>query len=330
MLPLNHMPGVMQTKDTMLNNQGLEQIKALGRADDPGALKEVAKQFESLFIQQMLKGMRAANAVFAEDSYFNSNEMQFHQDMMDQQMSLELSSGRGLGLAEALYQQLAQTYNNALSPATDKMQVTPLQEPVAYAPVNRIKDEQLRQESVDETPDNFDSPEDFIRQLTPYAKRAAALLNVQPGWLLAQAALETGWGRFVNRSASGESSFNLFNIKADHRWQGERVQVNTTEYEQGAPKQVSAEFRRYQNYAESFSDYVSFLQSNSRYEQALVSTADADQFAEALQSAGYATDPQYAEKIKRIVASDRFQAYMAGEFSTPELMPIASTGFGKE
>src|SRR5690606_35171159 len=163
-------------------------------------------------------------------------------------------------------------------------------------------------------------------QLTPYAKRAAALLNVQPGWLLAPAALETGWGRFVNRSASWESSFNLFNIKADHRWQGERVQVSTTEYEQGARKQVSAEFRRYQNYAESFSDYVSFLQSNSRYEQALVSTADANKFAEALQSAGYATDPQYAEKIKRIVASDRFQAYMAGELSAPELMPLASTG----
>jgi flagellar protein FlgJ len=304
MLPLNHLPASTQIKDSLFNNQGLEQVKALGRDDDPRALKEVAKQFESIFIQQMLKSMRSANAAFSEDSYFNSNEMQFHQDMMDQQMSLELSKNGGMGLAEALYRQLAQAYGDKSPEKSRPDEIQPLQDPVKYQPASSLKAE--RRQPLDARGE-FESPEDFIQQLMPYAKKAAALLNVQPGWLLAQAALETGWGQFVNRGSRGENSFNLFNIKADQRWQGERVKVNTTEYESGVARPVTAEFRRYQSYADSFSDYVNFLQSNSRYEKALASTDSAGEFLEALQSAGYATDPQYAEKIKRIMTSARLQ-----------------------
>src|SRR5690554_171745 len=115
MIPIDTSLPVQKIKDSVLDANSLNHIKAMGREQDPQALKEVARKFEALFVQQMLKSMRAANEVFAEDSYFNSNEMQFHQDMYDQQISLELTSGSGMGLADALYQQMLHAYGDKSS-----------------------------------------------------------------------------------------------------------------------------------------------------------------------------------------------------------------------
>jgi peptidoglycan hydrolase FlgJ len=146
-----------------------------------------------------------------------------------------------------------------------------------------------------------ESPEAFVRELWPHAERAGAALGVAPEVLLAQSALETGWGRHVIPRGDGSSSHNLFGIKADTRWNGDRVQVNTLEYVNGVPEQQRAAFRAYQSPAESFADYVDFLQRNPRYRGALAQGSDAEGYLRGLQSAGYATDPAYADKILDIL-----------------------------
>lgn len=323
MLPINTTLPSQQIKDSVLDANSLNNIKAMGRDHDPQALKEIAKKFEAIFVQQMLKNMRAANEVFAEDSYFSSSEMQFHQDMYDQQMSLELTSGHGLGLADALYKQMQMAYGG--DPAATKADViNALPESVRYN-MSRAPSLNAAHEHVGNpfahTPQHkqadvasvrasggknaiAQSPADFIETLRPFAEKAAAELNVGSDVLLAQAALETGWGRHVIHARGNENSFNLFNIKASAGWAGETVNVNTVEYANGVAHQENADFRRYSGYAESFADYVNFLQTNPRYQQALAAGDNSAAYADELQKAGYATDPAYAQKIKSILASD--------------------------
>ena len=364
MIPVDNKNQLQAAQDSFLNNQALNNIKHLGRDDDPQALKEVAKKFEAIFVQQMLKTMRSANEVFAEGSYFNSSETQFHQDMLDQQMSLELTSGRGLGLADALYAQMQRAYGDQqrplpsnkaydLDPAADLVPVKPLSEVLhgqqllnAFAedtqgtnaaPVNNnlnasmlayAQAERAMAMAKRTTPSTSiagdkngvaNSPTEFINTLKPYAEKAAQALNVNADVLLAQAALETGWGKHVIHTQTGANSFNLFNIKADERWQGASVNVSTLEYRQGMAKQERADFRRYDSYADSFADYVSFLQTNPRYRQALEAGVDSSTYADALQDAGYATDPAYADKIKSLLDSDPIRA------ATATLAAVAST-----
>jgi len=119
--------------------------------------------------------------------------------------------------------------------------------------------------------------------------------------LVAQAALETGWGKFVVRKSDGQNSFNLFNIKADHRWDGDRAAKSTVEYESGSAHQKKANFRVYESFEDSFNDYVKFLQESPRYSDALAVASDDASFVKRLQQSGYATDPKYAQKIERIM-----------------------------
>ena len=153
----------------------------------------------------------------------------------------------------------------------------------------------------------FDSPKDFVARLTPFAKKAAKALGTDPAVLIAQAALETGWGKKVIKNAAG-SSHNLFNIKADPRWDGGKVATNTLEFHQGIPVQEKAAFRAYANYQDSFNDYVRFLNDNPRYGDALAQPEDPKQFIRNLHQAGYATDPKYADKI--IGVMDSVKGYM--------------------
>ena len=144
------------------------------------------------------------------------------------------------------------------------------------------------------------SAEDFVRQLHPYAEQAAKELGVEPKVLLAQAALETGWGRSLIKNSDGSNSFNLFNIKADKSWQGKQAQVSTLEFEQGIAKKVNAGFRSYASFQESFQDYVDFIKNNPRYGDALKQAGNGERYLHELQRAGYATDPNYANKVMSI------------------------------
>ncbi|GAA0688687.1 flagellar assembly peptidoglycan hydrolase FlgJ [Marinobacterium maritimum] len=316
----------------------LQKLKGQAQTDERAALKGVAQEFEQLFMNMMLKTMRQANDVLATDSPFNSSDVKFYQEMFDQQLTLDLSKKDSIGLADIIVKQLSQKLDavpRADTDGDDDLQDRSLTEqmlnralvsgPVTQpaglpysAPVadaSSVTDERVAEDvegvaakgATDEgagdeaLPARFESPDQFIEQLLPLAEKAAEVLGVNPSVLLAQAALETGWGKFVTRdAASGQSSRNLFNIKADSRWQGEAVQVQTLEYRGGVPEKEQARFRAYDSYADSFNDYVDFLRSNSRYQQALESGTDPSRFVRELHNAGYATDPEYASKIERI------------------------------
>ncbi len=287
----------IQSQQSYTDIHQLNDIRQEGKKDQDAALRKIAQQFESMFMHMMLKSMRQANDVFAKDNPLNSFEVNFHKDMLDHQMSLSLSESGKFGLADALYRQLSGRYADPSVNSTDEN--NDLNVPQRTIPTydhdfyqRRAKDE--------EQLDAVDSPEAFIEMMTPYAKEVAEKMGVDYRILIAQSALETGWGSHVIKDRYGKQSFNLFNIKADKRWQGHHVNVSTLEYRDGVAQKESANFRRYDSIAESFNDYQKFL-SQSRYKPALAVAEDGHAFVAALQQAGYATDPRYAEKITSIV-----------------------------
>lgn len=299
----------LSTPDVYTDVQGLQSLKT--EKDENVALKKIAQQFESLFLHEMLKTMRKANESFEKDSLFNGGDTQFFRDMYDQQLSLSLAQ-KGTGLAKVIYEQLSRQYGknseNAEESAAPPLALNKRSAPsVAYR--NGVQPAELEpadksSAQVSETSSSVfasASASDFVDAILPHARAAASVLGVNPLFLAAQAALETGWGKYVVRDQAGQSSHNLFNIKADRSWQGDKAEVSTLEYRGGIPMREQAQFRKYHDIGESFADYVRFLQNNPRYQDALAVAEDERQFAVGLQNAGYATDPAYADKILTIV-----------------------------
>jgi len=275
---------------------GLAKLKTQARKDSQQALHEVARQFESVFMTMMLKTMRSAKLA---DGILDSSQSEFFQEMYDQQLALHLSGDPGIGLADLIVRQLspqqpAQAVNQQALQAYRKIS-PPL---AAAAPLTKNKNTAAVKTAA-QGPIN--SKEQFVKQLWPHARQAAQQLGVDTKALLAQAALETGWGTAVIKQPDGASSHNLFNIKADKSWQGARTVVNTLEYEQGVAHQQKAGFRAYHSYRESFQDYVRFIKQNERYGAALKQAHNAENYLRELQQAGYATDPDYAAKVIKIL-----------------------------
>jgi flagellar protein FlgJ len=265
----------------------LASLRNDAKAQDPSALKEAAKQFESLFTQMLLKSMRDANRSFGEDSLFGSSQGDMYQDMFDDQIAMQLSKGKGLGLADMLVQQLTQSGMVKPSEATAPTQT--VSSSAEHQPLTQSK-------------------EDFVRMMWPHAQRAGNALGVDPSALVAQAALETGWGRAVPSHASGSSSFNLFGMKAGSSWNGATTHVPTLEFEDGMPVRKVERFRAYSSPADSFNDYARLIGGNPRYENARGAGGDVATFASALQEGGYATDPNYARKV--VAVADEVRALM--------------------
>ncbi|KDM93038.1 flagellar assembly peptidoglycan hydrolase FlgJ [Photobacterium galatheae] len=316
----------------------LDRLRAgiKGKGDKEN-LRAAAEQFEALFTQMLFKSMRQANEVFESDLMSSSNT-KFFEEMRDQQMSSELSARGSLGLADLIVEQLA-----ALDkpPATPEAQAKAEEEKAAnfealqksrQVSANDVlakvfaqqeteqpsKDKATLAASATAATENsvvlpplrqpkdkpFASPQDFVSRMRPFAEKAAGLLGTDPAVLIAQAALETGWGKKVVRNAAGDSN-NLFNIKADQRWAGNKVATQTLEYHDGIPVQERAAFRSYNSYEDSFNDYVRFLNDNPRYADALASPEDPRRFIRNLHKAGYATDPKYADKIINVMDTVR-------------------------
>ena len=273
--------------DVYTDLNGLQQLR--GTADKDGALKKVAQQFESMFIHLMLKNMRSANAVFEEGSLFNSKESEFYRDMHDQQLSLTLAHQSGFGIAETLYRQMSRNYgldkDSGVNKDTGGDKAEDIKQPLESAAKSGIQ-----RASVSET------PEEFIRMLLPKVTKAGSELGVDPELIVAQAALETGWGNRVVADENGKSSNNLFNIKAGSQWRGDSVPVKTLEYRDGTFKPEVDEFRRYESMDESIRDYVNLIKRGEHYQEALQAKSGSE-YLEKLQQAGYATDPAYADKI---------------------------------
>jgi flagellar protein FlgJ len=219
----------------------------------------------------MLKSMRSADM---GDPLFGSDQADMYQDMFDQQMAVQLSSGKGLGLADMLVQQLM-----GAAPAAAASAAT---SPAGGAPA----------------PD----PQDFVSALRPAATAAARELGVDPDAIIAHAALETGWGRSMPTGANGQPSFNLFGIKAQGGWSGAAVESGTREFASGRMQQVSAKFRAYDSPEHAMQDYVRLIKNNPRYAGVLGTGSDVAAFARGLQRGGYATDPDYASKLTAVAA----------------------------
>lgn len=307
---------------------GLNALKTQARTDKEAALVEVAKQFEGLFLSEMVKSMRKAGDVFAEGNYLNSQQSEFYREMFDNQLSLTLSQKQGTGIAEALVRQLSRqipgmdekgepmaAHKKGLADYDRSLPVLSPRLPEQVDKVNQVADTATSlavPEASATLPDRFDSPEQFVRELLPVAEKVAAQTGINPRLMIAQAALETGWGRHMIEGDGGSPSFNLFGIKADRRWQGESVDIATTEFREGVPMNERAAFRAYPDYESSFRDYVSFLESNPRYRDVLAAADDPDLFASRLQEAGYATDPNYGAKIRRIMNNDSMTTLSMG------------------
>lgn len=319
---------------------GLQKLKAQATKDPESkeALKKAAQHFESIFIGMMLKSMREANAVFEQDNPMHSNTTNFFRDMYDQQLSTDMASNGSMGLADLIVQQLGGDSDNfkpasVLRTAPGQMdQAVPagLAKPTS-APAEQVepKDTLLRsfnhvidkgfsqigadkavaqpEQTVKKQAVNFDSPEQFINSVWQHAKTAASKIGLNPAVMVAQSALETGWGKHIIKDKNGDSSFNLFNIKAHRDWTGEKAAHSTLEFEQGVAVRKVEPFRVYNNFTQAFDDFVGFLKSNGRYDDALNTTGNSEQFLQKLQKAGYATDPNYADKILGILNSDRFK-----------------------
>ncbi|MCO6412049.1 MAG: flagellar assembly peptidoglycan hydrolase FlgJ [Thiogranum sp.] len=312
------MTASLSKTDVYTDFQGLSALRTQARGGREETLREVAGQFEALFIQMMLKSMRDASL---GEGLLDNDQTQTYQAMFDKQIAIDMSSGRGIGLSEMIVRQLGGA--GIETRAADARQASPNDIPQARAQQSLstvpVADEKSVKPAVGWKPD---TPEAFVTHLWPHAKRTADQLGVKPEALLAQAALETGWGRHMIIGSDGRNSNNLFGIKADSRWKGGRVATETIEYRDGLVRKERAHFRAYASVAESFSDYAEFLTGNPRYRKALDSGADAREFTRALAAAGYATDPEYSAKIDQIMGSNRFRDAL-GEIKEPGLAPLS-------
>ena len=289
------------------------------------ALKKAAAQFEAIFTQMLLKGMRKANEAFEDkDSPFNSSGVKFFEEMHDQQLSTELSSNGSLGLADLIVQQLSPESKNfmpgsVLRTTNDIFSDTQVGSALPHEQKNKQSDlivnntkADIAEPKVDTAESKADSPtfknaEEFVSSVWEHAKTAAQKIGLNPAVMVAQAALETGWGKHIINKSDGNSSFNLFNIKSDKSWEGEKASKVTLEFEQGTAVKKQASFRAYDSIKESVNDFVDFLTQNPRYQDALQNTAKPNDFLDSLQKAGYATDPNYASKIKKVLNSSQLK-----------------------
>ena len=319
--PASPASGVLDQR-LSLDVQGVDSLRRTARSSPQEGMKQASKQFEVMFMHMMLKSMREATP---SDGMLSSSQEKTYTSMLDQQLSQNLS-GRGLGLAEAMFTQLNRTMGgDALAPATaaggqmpgatlpgmplmtDAKNQSPMMPlPNAVTPaLSRVPDLSFYEKATAQaTMSRSVLPqahvEQFVSRMLPSAQRASQASGVPAQLIMAQAALESGWGKREIRSEDGKTSFNMFGIKADKNWKGPVVEATTTEYVNGVAQKTQARFRAYGSYEESFADYARFLTSNPRYANVLA-TPNAAAAAHGLQRAGYATDPNYGGKLVRIM-----------------------------
>ncbi|PBI95890.1 Peptidoglycan hydrolase FlgJ [Variovorax boronicumulans] len=300
-----------------LDVQGVDALRRTVRTSPEEGLQQVSRQFEALFMNMVLKSMREATP---SSGLLDSQDQKVYLSMFDQQLTQNLS-GRGVGLAEAMLAQLRRQLPSAAPEADDSTGTRPMSLeppaglpygpragiPIGSAPGARVSTAadlgvyQMKSGPAPAANASLQGQVDaFVDRMGASAQAASAASGVPAPLILAQAALESGWGKREIRADDGTQSFNLFGIKADKGWKGATVETTTTEYIDGEPQKVRAKFRAYASYEEAFTDYARFITRNPRYANVLA-TADPAEAAHGLQRAGYATDPRYGEKLVRIM-----------------------------
>jgi flagellar protein FlgJ len=300
-------PADNSTNALAIDTKNLESLKQSARTNSPESIKAAAKQFEALFMNMIMKSMREATP---QEGMFDNSQTKLYTSMLDQQLSQNLAS-RGVGLADMLIRQLTPQGakpalsgdeaidtsllpNSVANPFADKFgslkKVTPDSDDVAAVDTKATRSSNK--------PAHVQA---FQDRLSAHAEEASRTTGIPAKFMLGQAALESGWGKHVMKTADGGSSHNLFGIKAGANWKGKTVDAVTTEYVNGVPQKRVEKFRAYDSYADSFRDYAKLLRSNPRYEKVLANASDLKGFAQGLQRAGYATDPKYAAKLTHII-----------------------------
>jgi flagellar protein FlgJ len=301
--------------NTYTDPNGLAALKK--DPSSPQAIKAVAQQVDALFMQMMLKSMRDASAAVGES---DSNEMGMYQDMFDKQIALTMSQHQGLGLGSLLTRQLAAQAGadtkapGALPPAQQAPAASAAPRTLAAPPAGNASPTNpavpigSRLPAGTAPPTMTQSVTDFIDQVLPTIRAAAHTLGINPLGMLAQAALETGWGKRMARNADGSPSMNLFGIKADESWTGARAMASTVEYSGGVATLRHTAFRAYGSVEESVKDFANLLKTSPRYRQALSAGVDAHGYVESMGRSGYATDPHYENKLNEILNGGTLRA----------------------
>ena len=319
------------------------RMRLLASNGDESVNDEVLRQFEALFLQQMLKSMRTASL---GEGLFQSDQSEFYRDMYDQQIATDLASKEIVGIANLINRQLGlnqqeantlsdgekvnsttratvteqlhpvqsanlkpfgdNDFNNTKSNIlSDKKNINPILDVVKTIDDSKTEHAQVVQPSVRPLAFKPNSPQEFVDYAYAYSQPAAKRLGVDADVIIAIAALETGWGNHLPTDDSGSSN-NYFGIKADGRWYGEKVQSETLEFERGVFNKLQQPFRAYQNLGESFNDFAEFVLGNERYSKAVEFAHDTVRFLQEIQKAGYATDPKYADKILNVLNNKAF------------------------
>jgi flagellar protein FlgJ len=290
---------------------GAQSLKLAVKPGDREAMRVAAQKFEAMMVGMMLKNMRATHFSEEDDPMTSGEGVELYRDLLDQQWAEQISKGRGLGFADMIVKaypnlpESGRTTTPADTPAAAPAAATPTTttpaaptslppQPAAAAAMSGPNAPASRTGGAP-----GERKQTFLEQMRPHAEVAAATTGVPADFILAHAALESGWGAREIRGTDGTPSHNLFGVKPGSSWEGGRVETLTTEYRQGLPLKMNQQFRAYSGYAEAFTDYANLVKT--RYGAA--AGTDASGFARALASGGYATDPAYAAKLESVIAS---------------------------
>jgi flagellar protein FlgJ len=282
--------------------QAAGSLRAKAASGDSAALRAAATQFEAMLLQIVLKTMRATRFSAEDDPLTSSSSLKLYNDLLDQQWAQRISAGKGLGFADAMYEALSRGARRGVSNA-EAAQLAPAETTPREAPASlgtQLDPRDSKSQRPADTTASDDPRQAFIDGLRPEAESVAAALGVPAEFILAQAALETGWGRRRILDEVGGDSHNLFGIKAGASWSGAVVERLTTEYQHGVPVKKVERFRAYASHAEAMLDYARLLRQ--RYPQATAVGDSAETFVDGLVAGGYATDPAYGDKLRRLIA----------------------------
>lgn len=323
------MADIQSLNNAAYDAQSLNSLKREVSSDPQSkeGIRAVARQMEGVFVQLMMKSMRSASF---DDGLLNNDQTRLYTSMYDQQVGQQIASGKGLGLADVMVKQLTAAQHagvpSAAAAAEENAPAVPLRfDGALVRTMPTAEVEQMVRKAVPKLPSMGSvlplSSSNFVSQLAVPAQIASQQSGIPHHLIMAQAALESGWGQREIPTADGRPSHNLFGIKAGSNWDGPVTEITTTEYEDGVAKKVKASFRVYDSYMDALGDYVKLLTNNPRYSN-VAAAGTAEQAAHALQRAGYATDPQYAQKLINMIAQMKNSSEKAVKAYTHDLSQL--------
>jgi flagellar protein FlgJ len=300
----------LNTKHFVLDPRSASGMRQQLKEDPQAGIRQAAQQFEGVLLQMMLKSMRDATP---QDGLFDNEQTRFFTTIFDQQLAQDLSAKGTLGFAKMIEQQLGRGMmlpekGDELDKALDRLQQALLEQRAASSAGSFAGRVERAAGVATDVPENG---REYVTRVWPHAVAAAQTLGVPPHFLVAHSALESGWGKSEIRLPDGSSSYNVFGIKAGSGWQGRSVEVPTTEYVDGVARTTREKFRVYGSYGEAFQDYARMLSGTSRF-SGVLGQQDGAQFARSLQQSGYATDPNYANKLGSIIGGTTLRQALVG------------------